>query len=88
MEWLLTLKGSANFFFLLTCVIGNRRVKFEEFLAIFLAEKQKAKPVTAQQFIDTLSVFDKDNAGKVSSAELRHVLTALGKLGAINIFGP
>lgn len=58
--------------------VGNRRVKFEEFLAIFLAEKQMARPVTAQQFIDTLSVFDKDNAGKVSSAELRHVLTALG----------
>lgn len=47
-----------------------------------------ARPVTAQQFIDTLSVFDRDNAGKVSSAELRHVLTALGKLGAINLFGP
>lgn len=58
--------------------VGNRGVTFEEFLAIFLAEKQKAKSVTAQQFIDTLSVFDKDNAGKVASGELRHVLTALG----------
>ena len=31
------------------------------------------------RFIDTLSAFDKDNAGKVSSGELRHVLTLLGE---------
>lgn len=59
---------------------GNKRIKFEEFLPIFLAEKQRSKPVTAQQFIETLSVFDKDNAGRVASGELRHVLTALGKM--------
>lgn len=60
--------------------VGNRRIKFEEFLSIFLTEKQKSKPVTAQQFIETLSVFDKDNAGRVASGEMRHVLTALGKM--------
>lgn len=64
----------------LPCFPGNRRIKFEEFLSIFLTEKQKSKPVTAQQFIETLSVFDKDNAGRVASGEMRHVLTALGKM--------
>ncbi|KAL9966467.1 hypothetical protein ACROYT_G024548 [Oculina patagonica] len=58
--------------------VGNKRIKFEEFLSIFMTEKQKAKQVTAEQFIDTLGVFDKDSAGKVASGELRHVLTALG----------
>ena len=60
--------------------LGNRRIKFEEFHSIFLTEKQKAKPVTAEQFIETLSAFDKDQAEKVASGELRHVLTALGNL--------
>ena len=44
-----------------------------------MKEKKKDRDVTSQQFIETLGVFDKDNAGKVSSGELRHVLTALGK---------
>ena len=58
-------------------------MSFEEFLSIFVREKKNAKNVSAQQFIDTLGVFDKDNAGRVSSGELRHVLTALGEFGYI-----
>ncbi|KAJ7384137.1 Myosin light polypeptide 6 [Desmophyllum pertusum] len=58
--------------------VGDRRIKFEEFLSIFMTEKQKSKEVTPEQFIDTLGVFDRDSAGKVASGELRHVLTALG----------
>ncbi|XP_015760375.1 PREDICTED: myosin-2 essential light chain-like [Acropora digitifera] len=58
--------------------VGDRRVSFEEFLSIFLEEKKNAKKVSVEEFIDTLSAFDKDNAGKVSSGELRHVLTLLG----------
>lgn len=58
--------------------VGNKRIRFEEFLPIFLTEKQRSKPVSAQQFIETLSVFDKDNAGRVASGEMRHVLTSLG----------
>lgn len=54
-------------------------MSFEEFLAIFMKAKKTAKEVTAQQFIDTLNVFDKDSIGKVPSAEMRHVLTALGE---------
>ncbi|CAH3185668.1 unnamed protein product [Porites lobata] len=58
--------------------VGNRRVSFEEFLPIFMKEKKNNREVSVQEFIDTLNVFDKDGAGKVSSGELRHVLTALG----------
>ena len=54
-------------------------MSFEEFLSIFLEEKKNAKKVSVEEFIDTLSAFDKDNAGKVSSGELRHVLTLLGE---------
>ena len=44
-----------------------------------MKEKKNDKQVTAEQFIETLGVFDKDSVGKVSSGELRHVLTALGE---------
>ena len=44
-----------------------------------MKEKKNNREVSVQEFIDTLNVFDKDGAGKVSSGELRHVLTALGK---------
>lgn len=58
--------------------VGNKRIDFEEFLSIFLKAKKNSRNVSVEEFIDTLNVFDKDNAGKVSSGELRHVLTALG----------
>ena len=67
------------YFILWSCFLGNRRISFEEFLAIFMKEKKNDKQVTAEQFIETLGVFDKDSVGKVSSGELRHVLTALGE---------
>ena len=44
-----------------------------------MKEKKNNREVSVQEFIDTLNVFDKDGTGKVSSGELRHVLTALGK---------
>jgi len=43
-----------------------------------MKEKKKGRDVTAQQFIETLGVFDKESSGKVSAGEMRHVLTALG----------
>ena len=68
---------------LLPWFLGNKRIDFEEFLSIFLKAKKNSRNVSVEEFIDTLNVFDKDNAGKVSSGELRHVLTALGKKGDI-----
>ena len=66
-----------------TCFIsvltGNKRVSFEEFLPIFLSCQGKKEQGTMEDFIEGLRVFDKDGNGFINSAELRHVLTSLGK---------
>ena len=65
---------------LLRTISGNKRVSFEEFLPIFLSGQQKKDSGSMEDFIEGLRVFDKDGNGFINSAELRHVLTSLGKL--------
>ena len=60
-------------------ISGNKRVSFEEFLPIFLSGQQKKDTGSMEDFIEGLRVFDKDGNGFINSAELRHVLTSLGK---------
>ena len=60
-------------------ISGNKRVSFEEFLPIFLSGQQKKDSGSMEDFIEGLRVFDKDGNGFINSAELRHVLTSLGK---------
>eukprot|EP00095_Tigriopus_kingsejongensis_P001776 maker-scaffold339_size202159-snap-gene-1.26 protein:Tk01776 transcript:maker-scaffold339_size202159-snap-gene-1.26-mRNA-1 annotation:"myosin-2 essential light chain" len=55
------------------------RVTFETFLPIFHAVSQKKMTDTADDFVEGLRHFDKDGAGFISSAELRHMLTSLGE---------
>lgn len=64
---------------LLGTLSGNKRVSFEEFLPIFLSCQQKKDTGSMEDFIEGLRVFDKDGNGFINSAELRHVLTSLGK---------
>lgn len=54
-------------------------MSFEEFLPIFLSGQQKKDTGSMEDFIEGLRVFDKDGNGFINSAELRHVLTSLGK---------
>ena len=61
--------------------LGNKRVSFEEFLPIFLSCQQKKEEGTMEDFVEGLKVFDKEGNGFINSAELRHVLTSLGKQG-------
>ena len=58
---------------------GRKRVSFEEFLPIYLSCRSKKQEGTMEDFIEGLRVFDKDGNGTINSAELRHVLTSLGK---------
>lgn len=53
------------------------RITFEEFLPIYvpLAKKQAG---SAEEFIEALKMFDRDGNGRISAAELRRMLTALG----------
>ena len=60
-------------------VLGNKRVTFEEFLPCFLSCSKKKAQGSIEDFVEGLRVFDKDGNGFINSAELRHVLTSLGK---------
>ena len=58
---------------------SGHRISFEEFLPI-LTSFQKAKEYSNHEdYVEGLKVFDKDGNGTINSAELRHVLTSLGR---------
>ncbi|MGF1924183.1 MAG: EF-hand domain-containing protein [Bacteroidia bacterium] len=58
-------------------VHGNRTVNFPEFLSL-IARKMKDTD-TEEELIEAFEVFDRDGNGLISAAELRHVMTNLGK---------
>lgn len=55
------------------------RVAFDTFLPILHAVSQKKMTDSVDEFVEGLRHFDKDGAGYISSAELRHMLTSLGE---------
>ncbi|XP_059485886.1 myosin-2 essential light chain isoform X2 [Neocloeon triangulifer] len=55
------------------------RITFEVFLPIYQAIVKNKNTDTADDFLEGLRHFDKDGNGFISSAELRHLLTALGE---------
>ncbi|KAI3381002.1 hypothetical protein SNEBB_010374 [Seison nebaliae] len=59
--------------------IPDERITFDQFLPIFEGIKKKDVVSTPEDFIEGLKVFDNDSNGKISSAELRHLLTTLGE---------
>lgn len=69
--------------FLLTFNISlfllDERICFEVFLPIYQAISKSRTSDTADDFIEGLRHFDKDGSGFISSAELRHLLSTLGK---------
>lgn len=52
---------------------------FEEFLPFFTSLSQKKEYESLDDFTDGLRVLDKDGNGYIDAAELRHVLSSLGK---------
>lgn len=63
----------------------EERVNFEVFLPILQAISKNRSADTAEDFIEGLRHFDKDGNGYISSAELRHLLTTLGKSIYLNL---
>ncbi|XP_065322302.1 myosin-2 essential light chain-like isoform X2 [Gordionus sp. m RMFG-2023] len=57
----------------------DERLSFDVFLPILLNFMKNSQPPSIQDFIEGLRVFDKDNNGSMSSAELRHLLTTIGE---------
>ena len=63
----------------------DERISFDVFLPIYQAISKGRSSDTADDFIEGLRHFDKDGNGFISSAELRHLLTTLGKENSIYI---
>jgi len=62
-----------------TIKMGEKAYKLEEFLPIY-SEISKEKDVgTFNDFNEAFKTFDREGAGMISAAEMRHVLTSLGE---------
>lgn len=55
------------------------RLSFEQFLPILQAISKNKDNTSLNDFVEGFKVFDKEQNGTISSAELRHLLTNLGK---------
>jgi myosin light chain 6 len=55
------------------------RISFEMFLPILATISKNRDNSTLEDFVEGFRVFDKEQNGTISSAELRHLLTSLGE---------
>jgi len=58
---------------------ADARVTFEQFLPMLQAVSSKQNTDTVDDFIEGLRHFDKEGNGRISAAELRHLLVGLGE---------
>ncbi|KAI6240087.1 EF-hand domain-containing protein [Aphelenchoides fujianensis] len=58
---------------------GEKRLTFEEWLPIYEQLTKEKDAGSFADFMEGLKVFDKEECGKILSAELRHILLALGE---------
>ena len=59
---------------------GEKQYKFEEILPIYKQVSADAESGTFADFMEAFKTFDREGQGFINAAELRHVLTSLGRL--------
>jgi len=59
--------------------MNSKMVTFDEFLPMLAQVKRQSQETSVDDMNEGLRVFDKENNGTVSAAELRHVLCTLGE---------
>ena len=55
------------------------RISFEQFLPIYSTVSKNKDTSSLDDFVEGFRVFDKEQNGLISSAELRHLMTSLGE---------
>ena len=58
--------------------ISEYRISFEQVLPIYATISKNKDTSSVEDFVEGFRVFDKEQNGTINSAELRHLLTALG----------
>uniref|UniRef100_A0A0N4UA62 EF-hand domain-containing protein n=1 Tax=Dracunculus medinensis TaxID=318479 RepID=A0A0N4UA62_DRAME len=58
---------------------GEKRITFEEWLPIYEQLSKEKEQGSYHDFLEGFKVFDKEECGKIMSAEVRHILLALGE---------
>jgi Ca2+-binding EF-hand superfamily protein len=61
------------------CDTGEKQYKFEDILPIYKAVSDETDIGTFADFMEAFKTFDREGQGFIAAAELRHVLTSLGK---------
>jgi len=58
---------------------GKKRIGYNRFLPVYETFKKATTPMTFEDYVEGMKVFDRDCVGYLSSGELRHLLTCMGE---------
>ena len=64
---------------------GEKQYKFEEILPIYKQANEAAESGTFADFMEAFKTFDREGQGFINAAEMRHVLTSLGRSAYFHI---